>query len=320
MRSAPLFLTQARKLAVLACLGALLSACVPQGADLPTRATLPPLPRIDGTPAASPASEALRSYYAGLQAGLLSRGLMRTDTGSQDAPFTARMLANNFIRIALFDEFDSSTGNSIARTTESRLRRWDKPVRVGLNFGASVGQPRRDSERVRVASLLARLSQLTGLSIRLVDSQVNFYVYIVNEDERLALGPSVKANIPDLSNRDIASLLNMPSSTYCQVSAMVDRDTSLYHRSFAVIRAEHPDLLHLSCLHEEISQGLGLPNDSPTARPSIFNDDQEFALLTPMDELMLKMLYDPRLTPGMTVPEARPIVERIAEELIGGGA
>jgi hypothetical protein len=44
-----------------------------------------------------------------------------------------------------------------------------------------------------------------------------------------------------------------------------------------VIRAEHPDLLRLSCLHEEIAQGLGLPNDSPRARPSIFNDDEEFA-------------------------------------------
>ena len=27
---------------------------------------------------------------------------------------------------------------------------------------------------------------------------------------------------------------------------------------------------------------MGLPNDSPDARPSIFNDDEEFALLTGM--------------------------------------
>ncbi len=33
---------------------------------------------------------------------------------------------------------------------------------------------------------------------------------------------------------------------------------------------------------------------------------------------MLKMLYDPRLKPGMTLAEARPVVETIAAELMGG--
>ncbi|MEZ5685909.1 MAG: DUF2927 domain-containing protein, partial [Paracoccaceae bacterium] len=43
-----------------------------------------------------------------------------------------------------------------------------------------------------------------------------------------------------------------------------------------------------------------------------------FALLTRHDELLLRMLYDPRLTPGMTEAEARPIVQTIAAELMGG--
>jgi hypothetical protein len=71
-------------------------------------------------------------------------------------------------------------------------------------------------------------------------------------------------------------------------------------------------------MHEEIAQGLGLANDSPRARPSIFNDDEEFALLTRQDELMLKMLYNPALRPGMTLEEARPIVARLAAQLVGG--
>ena len=43
---------------------------------------------------------------------------------------------------------------------------------------------------------------------------------------------------------------------------------------------------------------MGLPNDSPEARPSLFNDDLEFALLTEHDAVLLRMLYDPRLRPG----------------------
>ena len=32
---------------------------------------------------------------------------------------------------------------------------------------------------------------------------------------------------------------------------------------------------------------MGLANDSPEARPSIFNDDEEYALLTGHDEMLL---------------------------------
>jgi hypothetical protein len=91
----------------------------------------------------------------------------------------------------------------------------------------------------------------------------------------------------------------------------------VYRKAVAVIRGEHPDLLRQSCLHEEISQGLGLANDSPRARPSIFNDDEEFAFLTPHDELLLRILYDDRLTPGMSPDVARHISAQIAAELLG---
>ena len=71
-----------------------------------------------------------------------------------------------------------------------------------------------------------------------------------------------------------------------------------------------------SCIHEEMAQSLGLSNDSKVARPSIFNDDEEFALLTKHDEILLKILYDRRLKPGMNNIEAKPIVTKIAQELI----
>ena len=111
---------------------------------------------------------------------------------------------------------------------------------------------------------------------------------------------------------------NLPRSYYCLVVAVSgSHNPNDYTRAVALIRAEHPDLVRLSCIHEELAQGLGLSNDSPSARPSIFNDDDEFALLTSHDELLLKMLYDPRLKQGMTADEARPITGMIARELMG---
>jgi DUF2927 family protein len=110
----------------------------------------------------------------------------------------------------------------------------------------------------------------------------------------------------------------MRRSTLCLVFAIDDDKDGLYGQAVAVIRAEHPDLLRLSCIHEELPQGLGLPNDSPAARPSVFNDDEEFGLLTTQDEYLLRMLYDPRMRPGMTAAQARPVAEVIAAELLGG--
>jgi Protein of unknown function (DUF2927) len=265
----------------------------------------------------SAASEAARAYFSQVQQSLLSQGMLRTDGGGADTPFTDRMLADNFIRIALYDEYARESGAFVQRETTSVLRRWEKPVLVGLQFGASIPADRQATDRARIGSYLARLSQLTGHPIALSDTP-NFWLYIVNEEERAALGPQIRAAIPGVSAADIKGITEMPRSTYCLVYAMTERGGSAYGRAFAVVRAEHPDLLRLSCVHEEVAQGLGLANDSPRARPSIFNDDEEFALLTGQDELMLRILYDPALRPGMTEAEARPIVESLASRLLGG--
>ncbi|MDO8883651.1 DUF2927 domain-containing protein [Pseudotabrizicola sp.] len=266
----------------------------------------------------SAASMAVRQHYARVQADLLSNGLLRTDGGGRDTPFTDRMLAENFIRIALYDEYARGPSGPVQRQTASRLRRWETPVRVGLRFGPSVSASSRATDTARIRSYLGRLSRLTGHPIALNDSEPNFFIHIVNEDERRALGPTVAQALPGLSASEVAGITNMPLSTYCLVYAMSEGTSGRYTRAFAVIRSEHPDLLRLSCMHEEIAQGLGLANDSPRARPSIFNDDEEFALLTGQDELMLRMLYNPALRTGMTESEARPIIESLARALVGG--
>jgi Protein of unknown function (DUF2927) len=284
-------------------------------------AGLVPQPTVDATvPAVAPSaqSEALRVYYAKVQSGLLEQGLLRTDGGTRDAPFTDRMLADNFIKIAAFDEYASTANGPVQSETPSTIRRWQGPVRIGLRFGASVSADLRAADTARVAALVAQLARATRHPIRMDNTNPNFIVEVVNEDERQALTSTISATLPGLTAPDLAGLLTLPKSTYCLVYAQSDGDSSIYTRAFAVIRAEHPDLLRLSCLHEEIAQGLGLANDSPRARPSIFNDDEEFSLLTPQDALMLRMLYDPSLTPGMTADEARPIATALATRFMGG--
>ena len=264
------------------------------------------------------ASMAERAYFGQVQQSLLSTGLLRTDMGGPDTPFTDRMLTDNFLRIALYEEYAQGSGSPVRAETPIRLTRWQAPVRMALRFGASVPGDKRATDTARVASYLARMARITGHPISLDDRNPNFWVYIASVDERAALGPQIASELSELTPGELASVTRMDRNTYCQVLTQSDPVTSTYVGAVAVIPSEHPDLLRLSCLHEELAQALGLPNDSNAARPSIFNDDQEFALLTHQDELMLRILYDPALRPGMTDPEARPIVEMLASRLTGG--
>lgn len=288
----------------------ILSACTPAPRPIPPE---PPAEK----PTISPQSSALAAYYEQVQNSLLSQGLLRTDGGS-DLPLTAHMLATNFLRIAFYEEY--SGGGLIAKSAPISLTRWQDPVRVSLRFGASVSQSRQAADRVKVASYLARLARLTGHDIALSDTNPNFFISIANVDERRALGPKIRAALPQLNAAQVSGVTNLDKSTYCLVWTQSDTQSGNYKRAFVYIPAEHPDLMRLACLHEELAQGLGLPNDSGLNRPSIFNDDEEFALLTRQDELMLSMLYDPSLRSGMTEAEARPIVQSLARRLLDGNS
>jgi hypothetical protein len=297
-----------------------LAGCEPVPAPVP-----PPAP---AAPAAAPAAPApatrsrasleLERYYARVQADLLAQGLLRTDGGGPDTPFDARVLAENFERIALYDEYVARAGALVAEQTPSRLRRWEAPVRMQLRFGDSVPEARRAHDRAALARYAQRLSRATGHPVSAVGSGGNFHVLVLNEDERQGFGPELRRLVPGIGDTAVRTIETMPRSTFCLVFAFSQGSSSTYTGAVAVIRGEHPDLMRLSCLQEELAQGLGLANDSPRARPSIFNDDEEFALLTTQDEYLLRILYDRRLAAGMTPDQARPIVRAIAEDLLPG--
>lgn len=264
----------------------------------------------------SQASAALRSYLNQVQNAQLSQGLLRRDGGGVDTPFTNTMLARNFEQIAFFNEYD---GNFSGRGGASPLRRWKAPVRMQVIFGAGVPPSQRNSDTANIRTYATRLSQVTGHPVS-VGGKPNFIVIVAGEDDRADALTAAAARVPGISASSLGPLINLRRDAYCVVAAYSGGSgPNVYTAAVAVIRAENPSLLRLSCIHEELAQGMGLANDSPAARPSIFNDDDEFALLTRHDELLLGMLYDPRLRTGMTAAEARLTVQQIASELVQDG-
>jgi len=286
--------------------------------------TVTPQSRPAGTAAPAPVARSTKSqdlarYYASLQNDLLTRGLLRTDGGGPDTQFSPDDLARNFETIAFFDEYSRGTATPSRRLGASgQLSRWTGPVRISTEFGASVSLEQRNKDKASITGYAARLARVTGHPISAVSGNGNFHVFVAGEDDSAYVQQRLKQLVPNISQAELNLFTDLPRSYYCLVVAVSDAHaTSTYTRAVALIRAEHPDLVRLSCIHEEIAQGLGLPNDSPRARPSIFNDDDEFALLTTHDEMLLKMLYDPRLKPGMTTDQAQPVVRIIARELMG---
>ena len=65
------------------------------------------------------------------------------------------------------------------------------------------------------------------------------------------------------------------------------------------------------CLVEEITQALGLPNDDPGIIPSIFNDTLQLDALSFIDQVLVRVLYDPRLLPGTPRVDAIAIARAI---------
>ncbi|SMP19436.1 Protein of unknown function [Shimia sagamensis] len=273
-------------------------------------------PALKPTPAPpSEASAALRSYYSKVQADLLTRGLLRTDGGGPDTPFTPDILARNFERIAFYDEYSSGGGLERSSGQAGQLRRWNGPIKINVEFGPSVPEEQRAVDRATVAAYVPRLANTTGHAVRQSGSKPNFHVLVMGADDRNTVNSRLDSLLPNASPKTRALFANPPRNIYCFVVALAsDSNPNVYTSAVALVRAEHPDLLRKSCFHEEIAQGLGLANDSPEARPSIFNDDEEFALLTTHDEKLLSMLYDDRLSTGMSVGEARPIVYILARE------
>jgi len=300
-----------------------LGACDMVGpATAPPGVSAPPRPDLEPAPA-SEASRQVTTYFAAQENSLRARGLMRTDGGGADTPYGASALASNFTRIALFNEYTDVGGRIVQRPSPGSLRRWEGPVRLRLEFGAQVSPDTRRKDGADVAAYASRLARATRHPISFVGSNTsasaaNFHILVLTEDERRSIGDRLRALVPGIDDQSIALIETMPISVSCLVLAFSRSGTSVYSDAITIVRAELPDLTRLSCYHEELAQGLGLPNDSALARPSIFNDNEEFALLTGHDEGLLRILYDARLRPGMREPEARGLIQIIAAELRSG--
>jgi hypothetical protein len=247
--------------------------------------------------------------YAAYQIALRETGKLRTETAPEGAPYSAADLVRNFERIALYHEADATVPGGEGNWNPNPLMRWHGPLNYGL-FGHAV----TPEDRAETARLMNRIGALTGLEVAETGDGANFLILITAPEERDGFSADLTRFSPALAQT--FDFWRRTPEVVCVANNLFSRDDgNLIVAALVVIGSETTGLLRQACLNEEIVQALGLANDHPDVRPSIFNDDGEFALLTEHDEHLLRILYDPRLEPGMTAAEAMPIVRRIVAEI-----
>ncbi len=286
----------------------------PQPSDA-LRSSAPPHPRTNADEAV-PGGESLKTFYSSVENQLVASGRMRRDIAPPDAPYTTADLVRDFEHVALFDEYTDVEGRFVHKEAPAMLRRWDKPVRVAVMTGGAAAPEDSARDRANVAAFTQRLGQLTGVDMGMsAGADVNFLVLFMTSEERTTFAEQVSSRFPNFAPAVISALRDTPLDTFCTTYAFSKPENpATYSAVIILIRAEHPPFTRLSCVNEEMAQAMGLPNDSPESRPSLFNDSLEFALLTEHDAILLRMLYDPRLRPGMTADEARPLLPAIADD------
>ena len=269
----------------------------------------------DNAAFATETSRQLRQRYDHLATGLIAKGLLRTDGGSKSPRATPEALIELFNSLAFYDEYEPSSGFQPAQATPTALSKWQRPVKINLHFGPSLNPETRVTDTKFLSDYAAQLSNITRHPIELTTELGNFHVVVVDEVHRMNMVQNLRKKDVLVPPNIQQIIQQMPADIHCMVLTLSARHSPHIHeQALAMIRAEHPPALKKACFHEEIAQGLGLHNDNPAAHPSIFNDDDEFALLTEQDALLLRILYDPRLPAGIELHEAQPILKQLIME------
>ncbi|CAH6781832.1 conserved exported hypothetical protein [Vibrio chagasii] len=196
-----------------------------------------------------------------------------------------------FYNVALQHEY--SSGNK-------PLAKWQQPIKIWIDH--RVGDKELHQELTELH--IKHLSEVTQHPITIVskESEANVKWIYTRQSQWLSEAKSV------LKLKSTQHL----NSAICTAGYRTNSQGEIVYAGIVipVDQARSRGKL-VACIVEEITQVLGLPNDSDKAYPSIFNDHTPEDLLSPLDVVLLQLLYEPELKAGMTKSEVKPTVRKI---------
>ncbi len=212
-------------------------------------------------------------------------------------PASDEEIVRSFDRIVLHTEHREATVKMV--------RKWVAPIRIYLDVGVADA----DYYRRLTQGIVDQLATASGHDIRIVDDRAAANV-VSTFDRMDRLLDAVEAHYPgDAWIREIVNTNLCTGRFFSSEAGEIFRAEVFIPTD----RASSAGMLP-ACVIEETTQILGLPNDSDQDLFSIFNDNSAFMDLTTQDLMLIRLLYDPRLEPGMGRAEALATVRRIVPE------
>lgn len=191
-----------------------------------------------------------------------------------------------------------------ATNEEMRLSRFTGDVTIRVTGGAAAAWVEA------VERIAAQIAPLTGLRIT------------VSHDEGFAAMPSANEIVVYISDSEVFAPSYLGATgirgdtSGDGVCFVLTSDGLLENAAYVGVNARVlSDLATRSCLLEEIFQSFGFLGDVVIPGTLLF-DGVVYGGMSPLDKVLLRALYDPRLRVGMTRAEMEPIIDAILSEKI----
>ncbi|WP_373958466.1 DUF2927 domain-containing protein [Vibrio gigantis] len=196
-----------------------------------------------------------------------------------------------FYNVALQHEY--SQGNR-------PLAKWKQPIKIWIDH--RVGDEKLHQELTELH--VQQLSEVTQHPIRIVskESEANVKWIYTRQNQWV---PEAKSVLKLKSTQHL-------NNAICTAGYRTNSKGEIVYAGIVIpVDLARSRGKLVACIVEEITQVLGLPNDSDKAYPSIFNDHTPEDLLSPLDVVLLQLLYEPELKAGMTKAQVKPIVRKV---------
>lgn len=207
-------------------------------------------------------------------------------------------------------QFEALVFSHQSGITRHRLQRWDAPPKVFVDL--------RDVEPIvddrRFTRLLAQLEELTGLktvrSRNAKDATLTIKFAPLQKFAGLMPAESLQGDL------DYDEYI---ANAACLSGLRIEpRSLGSITESTVLIAANVDPAILRWCSDLQLVQAFGLQTDACHYRPSLFCAASRTEKLTAADKIVIRTLYDPRMSAGMTKAVAMPLArEIIADQLKG---
>jgi hypothetical protein len=204
--------------------------------------------------------------------------------------FTNDEIKDGFFKIAFGAELqlDKPAG---------RVRKFDEPVRIFVETAS--GPDRRGELANVVTDIRARINHL-DIALTNDRQSANFVVRLVSERK-------LKSTIRALYGNDKAKQIQKALNPEC-LSGIGKDERFRIRRAEVILPIDAGDFTFYDCAYEEMLQALGVINDDASVPWTMFNDDVQMGFFDVYDQYLLNILYDPRITAGMTRDEVDAVL------------